>query len=47
MLGRWQANLTRSGFIYVDPVRDPTEKVSNGVENVFSPATQASCFTWG
>ncbi len=39
--------LARSGFLHVDPIRDPTEKVSNGVENLFSPTTQASGFAAG
>ena len=47
MPGRRQASLARSGLLHVDPIRDPTEKVSNGVENVFSPTTQASGFPWG
>jgi len=44
MPGCRQASLARSGFLHIDPIRDPSEKVSNGLENVFSPTTQASGF---
>ena len=47
MLGRRQASLARRAFLHVEPIRDPSEKVSNGVENVFSPTTQASGFAAG
>ncbi len=47
MPGRQQASLARRTFLHVDPIRYPSEKVSNGVENVFSPTTQASGFPMG